>query len=127
MQVSLDKDSCYCSNSRLGASESGRTCYYTETYVGCEDGAFYCQHCHRDYDICDLDGVGEVTTELGSGPGQSATLGLCTEGTFTGADLPCCPYCGHNPQSTVNDTACTLQGQYSLSVFDLNMSSKCSP
>lgn len=107
MQVSLDQDSCYCSNSRLGASESGAGWHCTGSYVGYEDGAFYCQHCHRDYDAYELDGVGEVTPELGSGAGQSATLGLYPGGTFTG-DLPCCPYCGHKPQSKVSDTACAL-------------------
>ncbi len=128
VQVSTDNDSCYCSNSRLGPSESGGMWYHhTGSYVGYEDGTLYCQHCHRDYDINYLDGVEEETTELGRGVGQSATMrgGTgqsvtvgsgeednatvgCPGDTFRGADLPCCPYCGHKPQSKVNDTACTL-------------------
>ena len=147
VQVSMDKDSCYCSNSRVGPSESGGMWYHTGSYVGYEDGTFYCQRCHRDYDINYLDGVEDETTELGRGAGQSATMGSgtgqsvtvgsevgqnttagsevgpnttagsgvgpnttvgCPGDTFRGADLPCCPYCGHKPQSKVNDTACTL-------------------
>lgn len=113
----MDKDSCYCSNSQHGPSESGGRWYHTGSYVGYEDGTFYCQRCHRDYDINYLDGVEEETTELGRGAGHSATMSSevghnATVGypgdTFRGEDLPCCPYCGHKPQSKVNDTACTL-------------------
>ena len=143
----MDKDSCYCSNSRVGPSESGGMWYHTGSCVGYEDGTFYCQRCHRDYDINYLDGVEDETTELGRGVGQSATMGGgagqstimgsgmgqsvtvgsevgpnttagsgvgpnttvgCPGDTFRGADLPCCPYCGHKPQSKVNDTECTL-------------------
>ena len=100
VQVSLDDDSCYCSNSRLGVSESGQMSYYTGSYLASEDGAFYCQHCHRDYDIYDTDEAGEVTASLCSGAGQSTALGTSTEDTSAGTLPCCCPYCGHEAKVT---------------------------
>lgn len=100
VQVSLDDDSCYCSNSRLGGSEAGQTCYCTGSYLAYEDGVFYCQHCHRDYDIYDMDGAGEVTTDQGSWSGQSSTVGPSMGGISVGTQPCCCPYCGHKPKVT---------------------------